>query len=332
MKITFILPGFFICGGVKRIVILANLLQKREHQVTIVSHGGVSCGWYDNKVPVVANNNLDEDRMPDADALIVYECIKSEFSSKINSFDISKGKKYLLVLSYRYQKKDWVDYNIRLKKFTKICTTEWLRNECDNLGEKERTVRELLLTGIDEEQFHRVDKFDPSYLPPEGTVIGAYYRKDSYVCFTDIEKAFLKAKIKYPNLKLVTYSRDFDAPAISDRHYKNPPQEKLKEIYSMCNIWLCAHSIDGLGMPPLEAMACGCCLVTTDTKGNRFYARHNETALVSEPRGVQKLSDNLILAIENKNLRNKLSKAGEEFAHSLKWEDSVSRLEKILNG
>jgi len=330
MKITFVSPGFPTNGGVKRIIMLSNLLSERGHEVNIVIHKGeATCDWYDVKVPVIVNYDLDEKKFPNADAIIVYECIEPEYLLRIKNFKHNKGKKYLLVLSYGYQKSDWIKHNIKLKNFTKICTTEWLRDSCDALGEEKRTSRELLLTGIDHEQFQHVRLFGKSYIPPSGIVIGAYYKYGDYVCFDELQQVFLEVKKKHPDINLITYSNK-DAPVSFSRHYKDPPQEKLKELYSSCDIWLCTNSIEGLGMPPLEAMACGCCLVTTDTKGNNFYAIHNKTALVSKPGDIQDLIKNLNLVIEDAQLRHRLSMSGQKLASSLSWESSVIRLEKIL--
>ena len=48
--------------------------------------------------------------------------------------------------------------------------------------------------------------------------------------------------------------------------------KSLAELYSSADIFLFTSYAESFGLPPLEAMACGTTVVTTDCKGNRDYA------------------------------------------------------------
>ena len=62
-----------------------------------------------------------------------------------------------------------------------------------------------------------------------------------------------------------------DAGFKFEYHYR-PTGETLRRIYASCGIYLCASWYEGLGMPSMEAIACGAALVTTDTGGSWDYA------------------------------------------------------------
>jgi glycosyltransferase involved in cell wall biosynthesis len=72
---------------------------------------------------------------------------------------------------------------------------------------------------------------------------------------------------------------------------------------------------EGLGLPGIEALACGAALATTDTKGGRDYALHGETALVTPPRRPDLLADSVIRLLRDRELRLRLAQRGQ--AHVL---------------
>ncbi len=83
-----------------------------------------------------------------------------------------------------------------------------------------------------------------------------------------------------------------------------------------------------LGMPQMEAMACGCALITTDTLGSRSYADHELTALVAEPRTRKNLADSIIRLADNRDVLQRLKKAGQERIASFSWREALDKLEE----
>jgi glycosyltransferase involved in cell wall biosynthesis len=65
--------------------------------------------------------------------------------------------------------------------------------------------------------------------------------------------------------------------------YKGVSDSELAELYSTSDLFLFTSSIEGFALPPLEAMACGTPVVTTDCKGNRDYAIDGFNCLISPP-------------------------------------------------
>ena len=98
-----------------------------------------------------------------------------------------------------------------------------------------------------------------------------------------------------------------------DEFHANLPQARLAWLYSRCPIYLCPSWDEGLGMPPMEAMACGAALATYDNGGCRDYARDGETALVAPRRDVDALARALERLVEDAALRERLARAGQAF-------------------
>jgi hypothetical protein len=81
----------------------------------------------------------------------------------------------------------------------------------------------------------------------------------------------------------------------------------------------------------MEAMACRCSLVTTNTGGCLEYAIDGKTALVSEPRDIVGLSRNLIRLLEDEVLLKSLSEDGYRKINEFNWEESCDRLICLFN-
>src|SRR5207247_7502793 len=116
-----------------------------------------------------------------------------------------------------------------------------------------------------------------------------------------------------------------------DTFTTNPPQARLAAVDSSCEVYLCPSWDEGLGMPPMEAMACGAALVTYDNGGCRDYARDGETALVARRRDVADLADKLERLAVDAPLRMRLAAAGMRFVTTaFSWDRAVCRLEEIF--
>jgi glycosyltransferase involved in cell wall biosynthesis len=56
-------------------------------------------------------------------------------------------------------------------------------------------------------------------------------------------------------------------PRFAEFHYR-PPQDKLRDLYAQCDVWTCGSFSEGFHLPPLEAMACRCPVVSTRVGGS----------------------------------------------------------------
>jgi glycosyltransferase involved in cell wall biosynthesis len=135
-----------------------------------------------------------------------------------------------------------------------------------------------------------------------------------------------------PGLRLVGFGVKAPRAALPfDEFHANPPQEALAALYSGCDIYLCPSWDEGLGMPSMEAMACGAALVTYDNGGCRDYAVDGETALVAPRRDVGALGAALGRLAVDSGLRTRLAAAGRaRVTTDFDWDRAVERLETRL--
>ncbi|MFP3317292.1 MAG: glycosyltransferase family 4 protein, partial [Candidatus Nanopusillus sp.] len=112
--------------------------------------------------------------------------------------------------------------------------------------------------------------------------------------------------------------------------FSNVSDDVLAELYSSSDAFLYTSYVEGFGLPPLEAMACGTPVVMTDNKGSRDYAVNGFNALISQPGDVKSLVDNLLKVLQDDKLRDKLIENGLETAKKFTWEKTVENFEKAL--
>ena len=108
-----------------------------------------------------------------------------------------------------------------------------------------------------------------------------------------------------------------------DREINHPFTNDIAEAYLESDILIKTTKADGWGLPHLEAMACGCAVVTTNAGGNMSFCIHEKNSLVGELHELVGLASRLI---ENRELRERLLREGREVARELSW----ARAGKIL--
>jgi glycosyltransferase involved in cell wall biosynthesis len=110
----------------------------------------------------------------------------------------------------------------------------------------------------------------------------------------------------------------------------NVSEESLVAIYNSSSIFLCSSAAEGFALPPAEAMACGCAVVSTDCGGNREYAVHDVTALLSPPRDPEALAMNLLRVLEDDGVRIRLASEGHSRIQAFTWQRSTDLLEEFI--
>lgn len=112
--------------------------------------------------------------------------------------------------------------------------------------------------------------------------------------------------------------------------YEEVNDVELALLYSSADLFLFTSRAEGFGLPPLEAMACGTAVVTTDCKGNRDYAINDYNCLVAAPDDVQELEAFARKAVEDEALRNRLIQGGMETARRFSWDRTCDKFEEAF--
>lgn len=347
MKINFLLPHIRLSGGVKALLEYANRLKKGGHDVRVLVPSKVPkwyqwldklekrknglqrldpevVEWMDNKLAIEMFPEPGERYLPNADILVASAWQNAEFASRL---PIEKGKFFYFVLHYeslwtRHKNRAVKTYDLSCKMIT--CST-WLKNI---LIEKHGKEANVLVIPIDREVFFCEQKQWNSI--PRVAMLHHDYDWKGYAEGIEVIKKILGQEKK---IELVVFGEKLEDPrSLFDKagfefeyHYR-PTRERLRKIYQSCDIFLCPSWYEGLGLPSMEAMACRCALVTSDTGGCLDYAINGKTALVSPPRDIDRLSENIIRLMDDKKLLESISQNGQKKIYELDWHESCEQL------
>jgi glycosyltransferase involved in cell wall biosynthesis len=338
VRVTFLSPHLCIAGGVRAILGYAAGLAGRGHEVEVVVPAG---GWVraaqcrltgagpdwigDFPARVRWVPHWQADQLADGDALVAtaWQSVPVVAAAADRC-----GRKFYLVQHYEslyHGQADAVDATYRLP-LQKIVISTWLR---DVMRERFACDTEVLVTPVDPKIFHPVPAGAATSRPLRVLMLHHEY---AWKGVADGLTAVAHARRRHPGLQLVGFGvKPPLQDGLYDEFHANPRQDRLAEIYSSCEIYLCPSWDEGLGMPPMEAMACGAALVTYDNGGCRDYARPEETALVAERRDVDDLAAKLVRMIEDAELRRRLAVAGRTLVTTAwTWPAATERLEKLF--
>jgi glycosyltransferase involved in cell wall biosynthesis len=211
-----------------------------------------------------------------------------------------------------------------------IANSSWLRSKI----QKEIKNAEVFLSpnAIDHEVFQGQPKLGNA--SQEIKVISYGGRNAIWKGFKEMAEAIKITRESLPNLiiRWLVFGDALLPPDNSLAKYEplgflNP--HELVEAYKRADILLSASWYESFPLFPLEAMACGLPIITTQ-HGTEEYAIPGETAEVVEPKNPTKIAEGLIRLIKDMNYRNSLAKKGNEMSKRFNWKYSAENMEKIL--
>ncbi len=336
MKITFCCPHLRIAGGVRAILSYADRLGRRGHEVTLVvpakSRLGAWCrnlrglgpAWIPDFRPLVVwVGEWSAARLPEGDALVATAW---QSARAVVAAPSRCGRRFYLIQHYEslyHGAPEVVDETYRFP-LSQIVISSWLQ---EIMRERFGAAAEILVTPVDPALFSREASEE------DGLVrVLMLHHEYAWKGMADGLEAVNRVKARHHRLRLVGFGlKRPPGPLPYDEFYENLPQKQLAWLYSRCPIYLCPSWDEGLGMPSMEAMACGAALVTYDNGGCRNYALDAQTALVVRRRDVADLAEKLERLVADPALREKIASQGMAFIRrEFDWQRAVSRMEKLL--
>ncbi len=151
--------------------------------------------------------------------------------------------------------------------------------------------------------------------------------------FNIVEKVMPRIREKYPKIQLNIVGARPPASilALEDKYTKihsNVP--RFQPYLQNARVFLHPHSAaTGIQNKLLEAMSCGCPVVTTPTGNQGIYAKHREHALIGEE--YDQLADYTIELLENDELAKELSaNARQLIVDTHSWQEVGREIDSII--
>jgi glycosyltransferase involved in cell wall biosynthesis len=105
------------------------------------------------------------------------------------------------------------------------------------------------------------------------------------------------------------------------------PEETLAVMYRLAGVFVFPSLYEGFGLPPLEAMASGTPVVTSNVSSLPEVA--GDAAILVDPYDPAAIADGIFRVLTDERLRKHLSQRGLARAGMFSWEQSVRRVHKI---
>jgi glycosyltransferase involved in cell wall biosynthesis len=211
-----------------------------------------------------------------------------------------------------------------------IANSPWLKARLED--EVPVSKVELCENAINHEIFYGEPKFTSYY--QEIKIISYGGRKVVWKGFKEMAEAINLVRNQVPqfDIRWLVYGSAILPPDNDIARYESlgflQPKE-LAKAYREADILLSASWYESFPLFPIEAMACGLPVITTQY-GTESYAIHGETAEVVEPRNPDSIANGIIKLIENIEYRHFIAVNGNKMSKNYIWNKSISNMEKIL--
>jgi glycosyltransferase involved in cell wall biosynthesis len=356
LRVTFLLPGRArrYSGGFAVVYRHAQGLAERGHDVALVHvpfrgnpslTGSVrrwSVYWssrvglrpwspadwltLDRRVTPLWRHSIDDDTMPDADALVV-----SFWQSALlaRTLSPSKGRKFYLVQEYEMfmsgdeVRRGWMREAF-LGPYRVIPISSAVAGLLRDCG---AAPGPIVGDGIDHDTFtltQPIDRRTPF-------TVGFAWRPEPFKGTAVAVEALERARRELGSSMAVWAYGAAEQPVPPwIRFVGRPSDALLAEALNRTSVFVMASDYEGWGLPGAEALCCGAALATTDSGGVREYAHDGVTALVSPPRDAAALARNVVALARDEALRVRLAQAGRERVRQFTWTRAVDGLERAL--
>lgn len=352
MKITFILPHARLEGGIRVAAIYANLLRQKGHDVFVVSwpakplrrRDNLKLVFFKNKKKLKEASHFDlypyvphkiiesrrpvvDDDLPDADVVIATWWETAEWVSELSP---NKGRKFYFIqgheiFDYLHAEQVKETYQLPLHKIT---ISGWLLDLMNQTyGDPDVS---LVLNSVDTKQF-----WAPKRAKQERPTVGLLYSSlEGKGCDLSFQ-AIDRVTNLIPDLKVVAFGShlpDTTLPLPENvEFYHQPAQDKIRDIYSKCDVWICASRTEGFHLPPLEAMACRCPVVSTVVGGPADIINNGVNGYLVLQEDVNGLASKIlqVLALSQQDWAEM---SGQAYSTAIRysWDDATDLFENIL--
>jgi glycosyltransferase involved in cell wall biosynthesis len=104
--------------------------------------------------------------------------------------------------------------------------------------------------------------------------------------------------------------------------------EDLPAFYNLASLFVCPSLYEGFGLPPLEAMACGCPVVVSNVASLPEVC--GDAAYYVDPYSVESIAEGIEKVLTDEDLRGELVRRGLERAKLFTWEKSAKEHMRVF--
>jgi glycosyltransferase involved in cell wall biosynthesis/GT2 family glycosyltransferase len=315
----------YISGGVRCIVEVLNRLRQRGYETfCFVTHSSLECNWLDVNFPI---RPLSEFEDFDGIAISPYSV-----TAEIVEGSRARGKFYWVhtyepafadIMPRRSDWRELSERSYRLSGIHYMAASTYVRMILKHIYGRE-VLTTLVPGGVD------CALFRPGQKGASIPRVVFLNREHGFRGMEDVLSALEKVKERGLSFEALALGEPLQSHSLKVRSVPWLSQQDYAAVLSTADIFVHASHFEGLPLPPLEAMACKCAVVSTYV-GASDYLLDGYNALVVPPGRPDHIAHALERLIEDEEFRRRLAEGGYETVLSgYTWEHTVDRLEEAL--
>jgi len=311
-------------GGVTALYEFANGLSRRGHEVHI-AHGAFwgrriasldELSWFRFEPDVQHHLDPDAEVVPLPEADII--------------FGTGAGPEYglpVLVIQGFEMLFEEIERASFRTPCLKVCVAGWLVGAGMRYGAPEEQLVHVPM-GLDHDLFRVVEPIETRPLQV-GLLFNAHPAKGFAVGLRALELVHARM----PEMRAIIFGTQRPLQPLPEwvTFLEDPlPDTVVRDVYNRCAVFVQSSFNEGFGFTAVEAMACGCALVSTDNGGSSDYAIPEQTALVAPIGDSEKLAQHVEALLRDDERRVGLARAGRELVQAFQWDRAAMMLEGYL--
>jgi glycosyltransferase involved in cell wall biosynthesis len=259
---------------------------------------------------------------------------------------LDKSNKFNLSLFFRLLNMYFLQRLLKNHPIHIIAISEYSKQEIIKYLKISENRITVIYEGVDHERYKQLPKNEimKKYNIPEDYRIILYVGSEQpRKNLPSLIKAFHKLKKKHDNVKLLKVgnpqwkgAREELRKLIKELILQNDviftghvPEEDLPKIYNAADLFVFPSLYEGgFGLPALEAMACGCPVITSNIP-QLVETVGSDTGIMIDPYDVDGLARAMYEVLTNDSLRENIIEKGLERAKKFTWEKAAEETLKV---
>ena len=338
LRVTFLLTGDNRSGGVRVTMLMGNLLSESGYTIRII---------YPKKRWTLTETirkirNIFVFKQKNAGWLNLFKG-NVEVYRDINNILFEKGEIVIGVGTYMISELIKIKADVRKVRYnhgfphefsneqkrmwslpiTTITVSETLVPELEKLsGQK---VAAVIPNGISLEEYHPIENVSRDGI---GTIYSVHPNKAP----KDILSLLNAVDKRFPAITKRVFGTTPNPLRISNYEYfQLPAINKVREIYNRSKVWLLASYTEGFPGPVLEAMACGCIVISTDNDGSLEIIENGTNGIIVPKGDIDAFIRAITRVFQDNEFASNLQKNGYTTAAKYSWKSSVEKMNTFLN-
>lgn len=307
MKVIIPIVDLVLCGGCKVLLEIAEALIQHHHETEIIIPEWASIHYDNIPCKLTRIPSFQKENIPYGDIILTnfYATVQPAFAAwPDNCVRFSQGFEPLNIPTEAALESYQFDIPI-------ISNSRWVDNLIyEHVGKRSTIVN----PGIDLNVFYP-QSLDNKLKQRKAILYIARSAEDGYALkgFADFYEAIKIVQQNYTEefiVHLICPDRPLDLPGVPTKIFPAKNMEEMAELYDSADLFVSSSWFEGFSLPPLEAMACGTPVVTTNQNGNLDYAKHLENCYLTPAKDPSSLATGIIELLSDQSLYTQLMNGG----------------------